>query len=460
MKYSPFALLCTVMMLAACGDPASPDTPGVNPPGPGTDPVVPVEPTVIDTSTDKYIQVRTDVPIKAFYKDVFMDGGVHLSARTTLPVTDYLGLSLEYLITSDDDSSEDVAAQRKVISTSPDDINGRLLYPDGAPRYRLVYVNGGNAHTHGESLEKKGRENFNKFVRNGGCYIGSCAGAYLAAKGSDTKEYDVYLGLWPSYATNCHLSDTYTGLFVDPESPLLQYYDFGGDNYVADVYHNGGCYCADKDMVDGTVPLARYDYDKDPADHNNMHGKTSIWAYKDPKNPQYGCVIMCGSHPEAIKEGEKLDLMAAMVKYVLERPGMATIKGILHNGETRTMDKSAAVEDPEHARIGDMQCHHYAIWIPEGAKNIKITLEPQESYNFKLMLSKDTFAFPEDAQHTFEGMSGAVTTASFSTLTPGQWYIAVQCTSTVGTKTGTYGTDYTSTGILNGASYKISASWD
>ena len=452
MKYNPIALLCAAMMLAACGDPVSPDpVPGpVNPPDPD-------EPGVVDPNTDSLIHVRTDVPLKAFYKDVFMDGGVHLSSNTALPVTDYLGLSLEYFTA--EDTSEDLAVQRKVFSSAPEDINGRLLYPDGAPRYRLVYVNGGNAHTHGESLEAGGRKNFNTFVRSGGCYIGSCAGAYLAAQGSDTQFYSEYLGLWPSRATNCHLSDSRTGLFIDPDSPLLKYYDFGGDNYVADVYHNGGCYCAEKDMVPGTVSLARFDYDVDGADHNYMHGKAAIWAYKAPEDPNYGCVIMCGSHPENVQEGERLDLMAAMVKYVLERQGITTIKGILHKGETRVMNQSAAAEKPEYARIGDMQCHHFAIWIPENAKDIKITLEPLDSYNFKLMLAKDTFAYPEDAQHTFESISGAEATASFASLTPGQWYITVQCTSTVGTAKGTYGTEYTSTGILNGASYKISASW-
>ena len=457
MKYSPIAFLTAIILLVACGDPVAPDNPGGEPSGPDPGPE-PVEPTVIDTSTDSLIHVRTDVPLKAFYKDVFMDGGAHLSSRTTLPVTDYLGLSLEYFISEESDN--DLAAQRKVFSSSPDDINGRLLYPDGAPRYRLVYVNGGNAHTHGESLEAGGRRNFNNFVRNGGCYIGSCAGAYLAAQGSDTQFYQEYLGLWPSRATNCHLSDTYTGHFIDPDSPLLKYYDFGGDNYVENVYHNGGCYCAADDMVPGTVSLARYDYDKDPSEHNNMHGKTSIWAYKAPDDPLYGCVIMCGSHPEAITEGERLDLMAAMVRYVLERQGVSTVKGILHKGETRVMNQSAAAENPDYARIGDLQCHHFALWIPEGARNIKITLEPMESYNFKLMLAKDTFAYPEDAQHTFESISGAEATAAFASLTPGQWYVTVQCTSTPSTSKGDYGTDYTSANILNGASYKISASWD
>lgn len=455
MKYNKLPLLAVLTLLAACGDPVSPDVPDIN----SGDDNGTEAPKTIDRSTDALINVRSDVPLKAFFKDVFMDGGVHLSSKTSLPVTDYLGLSLEYFISSSDNNDADLAAQREVFSSAPYDFNGRLLYPDGAPRYRLVYVNGGNAHTHGESLEEAGRRNFKTFVQNGGCYIGSCAGAYLAAQGSDTKLYSEYLGLWPSRATNCHLSDTYTGHYIDEDSPLLGYYDFGGDNYVDHVYHNGGCYCAEEDMVEGTVSLARYDYDADPDKHNNMHGKTSIWAYKDPHSPHYGCVIMCGSHPESITEGERRDLMAAMVKYVSDRRGTTSIKAILHNGETITMDQPTSAGKPENAKIGDLQCHHFAIWIPEGVSDIKITLKPKESYNFKLMLAKDTFAYPEDALYSYNGISGATATATFDSLTPGQWYITVQCTSTVNTAIGDHGLDYTSTGILNGASYSLSASW-
>ena len=107
-----------------------------------------------------------------------------------------------------------------------------------------------------------------------------------------------------------------------------------------------------------------------------------------------------------------------------------------------------------------MQCHHFVMWVPAGAKNIKIDLIPADNYDFRLMLAKETFAYPEDAQHQFESKSGKAVTAQFSNLASGQWYICVQCTSTVKTSNYEHGTKYAETKILNGAAYDISLSWD
>jgi len=40
---------------------------------------------------------------EGYYKDLFMDGGVGLTSRTSLYAADGLGLSMEYLATSDED---------------------------------------------------------------------------------------------------------------------------------------------------------------------------------------------------------------------------------------------------------------------------------------------------------------------------------------------------------------------
>lgn len=442
-----------MILLAACSKEDNP--PGADSPSPPS----PVQPEA-DTDTDKLISVRSDVPIKAFYKDVFMDGGIKATSRTTLPACDYLGLSLEYFITASSDyTKDDTLSQDAVFIGSAEDSNGRLLYPDGAPRYRCIFVNGGNATAHGRSLKEAGRENFRAFVSNGGSYVGSCAGAYVAGLGSSTYINKEYIGLWPSVATSCKLTDTYTGHFVDQGSPLLKYYDFGGDNYIASVYHNGGCYCAEEDLVPGTEVLARYDYDIEPENHNNMHRKASVWAYK--ADAVSGRVIMCGSHPEGIKSGERRDMMAGMLRYAMEGVGTTSVKGILHNGETWQMNQPSSAKNPKRTRIGDMQCHHFVMWVPAGAKNIKIDLVPAEKYDFRLMFARETFAYPEDALYKYESNGGKAVTAKFSNLASGQWYICVQCTSTVKAgKDEKHGIKYTETEILNGASYDISLSWD
>ena len=411
-----------------------------------------------DPEPEKNIKVREDVPIRAFYKDLFLDGGIHASSKTSLPAAVMLNLSQEYLVTPNSTyTAADTTAQNKAFVGYEDDLNGYLLYPDGAPRYRCVFVNGGNATAHGRSLTEAGRENFRTFVRNGGSYIGSCAGAFVAAMGSDTQIHDTYIGLWPSRATNCHLKDTETGQFVDDGSPLLAYYDFGGDNYVANVYHNGGCYCAENDMIPGTEVLTRFDYDVDPEQHNHMHGQAAIWAYKPDATG--GRVIMSGSHPESEESGERRDLMASLLRYAMDGQGITTAKAILHNNETISMDKSTSDKDPAHTRIGDMQCHHFVMWIPKGTRKARITLKPQEQFKFALRLAKDTFAYEDSADYKFAGAEGETVVADIDNISEGQWYICVQCLSVPTTTGSTNGTRYTSNAILNGAAYDISLSY-
>ena len=404
---------------------------------------------------DKNIKVREDIPLDAFYKDLFLDGGIHASAMRSMPAAEMLELSQDCLLISPDPdyTAADTVAQDRAFIGCEEDLNGYLLYPDGAPRYRCVFVNGGNATSHGRSMKEEGRENFRTFVKNGGCYIGSCAGAFVAAQGSDSKLNENYIGLWPSRATNCHLSDTRTGLFVDADSPLLKYYDFGGDGYVAEVYHNGGCCLDEEYSIPGTETLTRYDYDVNPEEHNHMHRKGASWAWKaDGKS---GRVIMSGSHPENVKDGERRDLMASYLKYAMDGQGITTVKGILHNGKTVTMDRSTADGDPAHTRIGDLQCHHFVMWIPEGAKKVKLTLQPKETFDFKLMLARDSFAYDWCAEHTVECNGGNAAEAYFDTLPAGQWYVCVQCTSVPKSEVQTRGTVFTDTAILNGAAYDL-----
>ena len=406
---------------------------------------------------DKNIKVREDVPLNAFYKDIFLDGGIHASAMSSMPAAEMLDFSQDCLLISPVDGEycrDDTLAQDRAFIGCAEDLNGYLLYPDGAPRYSIVFVNGGNATSHGRSMKEEGRANFRKFVKNGGGYIGSCSGAFVAAKGSDSVERNEnYIGLWPSNATNCHLSDARTGLFVDKDSPLLKYYDFGGDNYVADVYHNGGCCLDEKYRISGTETLTRYDYNIDPEKHNYMHEKPASWAYK--ADSRSGRVIMSGSHPENVKSGERRDLMASYLRYAKDGQGITTVKCILHNGETVTMDKSTADGDPAHTRIGDKQCHHFVMWIPEGAKNVKVTLRPKEKFKFRLMLARENFAYTRFAEHRVECEGGNAAVASFKSLPAGQWYVCVQCMSVPTSEVQKYGTVYTDTAILNGAAYDL-----
>ena len=220
--------------------------------------------------------LEENVQNRSFYKDVFLDAGIALTSRKSLAAADYLGLSLEGIsFPYSGATSNDRATQTAIVSGDSDDLNGRLLYPDGQPRYRLLFVNGGNSNLHGQSLDRNALNNMRSFVQNGGSYVGTCAGAFFASNGVDGKANNpYYLSVWPGMMQHTGLSKTSSGMFIEENSPLLRYYDFGGDHYVDSIRHNTGGYPVEFPLR--TEILARYDYPK----KGSVHRKPSIWAYK------------------------------------------------------------------------------------------------------------------------------------------------------------------------------------
>lgn len=393
------------------------------------------------------------VPIKAFYKDVFLDSGIGLTSRKFLYAAQYLGLSTEGVsLPRSGATVEDSVLQNQIVAGDENDANGRLLYPDGQPRYRLLFVNGGSSTTHGKSLNETALNNMSLFVKNGGSYVGTCAGAFFASNGYDSNyEYPYYLSIWPCMMNHTGISGDVTGMFIESDSPLLQYYDFGGDHYVADIRHNKGGYPVEIPPV--TEVLARYDY---PA-KQDVHMQPSIWAYK--YDSICGRVVMEGSHPEEVASGERLELTAAMMQYAMDGVGMTTIKGYLKNGEVRLMDKGSEENEPLYAKIGDLQCHHFAVNIPDSVYDINVTVVSNVECDLSLMMCHETYAYLEDADF-ISTKKGAYQQLSFSTLESGVWYVAVQCLSTVDVTETEYGQLYIDPlGVLNGIPYQITVSW-
>ena len=394
--------------------------------------------------------IRTDVPNDAYYKDVFLDGGLYLTSRHILPACDSFSFSQEYF--NGGSSKADSLRQMEVFAGDELDHNGILLYPDGEPRFRVFYSCGGDSRNHGRSLMAPGRNAVRSFNYAGGSYIGSCAGAFLAAAKRDGSYMPNYYGIWPGTTSGSGLTKSATGMFVDEGSPLLNYFDFGGDHYIDSVRHNGGCY--NKDIYPGTEVLARYD-----KLGLKMHEHASIWAWKG--SPYYGRVICCGSHPEEVLAGERMHLMAAMIYYAIDGRGIAKAKAILSNGQVYTADKDSRDNDPAHARIGDGQCHHYVAGIPKGAKNVRIRLQYTGDYDIRLLLKKDSFAFEEVADYKDVR---AITTKelSFESLRSGTWYIGVYNATRAVVSDGANGLcEYPGQSeLLNGIAYSVSIAWD
>lgn len=429
--------------------------------------------------------VRTDVMEQGFYKDLFMDGGIRLTHRTTLPSAETLKLSMEFLATSTNDyeSAVDTAVQRAVMSDSngeytAEDENGALLYPDGEPRFKMIYMNGGKSTQHATSMLIKdgcqGIERIRQFYYNGGGYLGTCAGAFMTGTGYDEKESYVYLRICTFKPKHTNVEDDYMDMTFESNCPLLKYgYTFGSDNKVAEIRHNGGCY-ANEGLCAGAQALMRYS----TAGHSNVNarncnGKIGSWEYK--RDIYSGRICAIGSHPESITSGERLDLMCAFEKYIFDGTGIATMKDTLTNGKVCALTKSTSDNDPQHTKIGDLQNHHFALWVPEGAKNLTITLqrlggETYEDCELNLYVKKGSFAFKTEKLDAANIGDEDYKSTTFTTPEKGLYYVCVNCATTVTSTKTTYsngkgktGTYYKYTGhteVLNGVPYTIKATWE
>ena len=384
-----------------------------------------------------------EVARRGYYKDIFQNAGCYLTSYLTLPAATFLGLEYETMGTMyescDKRHEADSAYQHAIICGTDYDNNGVLLYPDGEPRYRMVYMNGGRATKHGRTLTEEGREHFRTFIANGGSYLGSCAGAYISSTGT-TNAIPNYLQLIPVRVKGTGYLNGETGMFIAEGSPLLRYCDFGRDMYVDSVHHEGGCYLPDENVIKDIKILARYD-----KPDLNLHNHISVWAYKPDE--VCGRVVACGSHPEQVKDGERRDFMAAMIQYALDGNGTVSVKATLENGTQN------------EAVIGDKQYHHYKLVIPEGARNIKVTLDGTAGHNLEIALRKDEFAWRSEASY-IQSREGSDKVLSFKNLEPGVWYVSVYCPDTVSVDYGYQKFEYSGdTSVLNGVPYTIKASW-
>ena len=405
-----------------------------------------------------------------YYKDVFMDSGIYMIDRSDLPATRFLGLSMETFIAAPYYPSEltimDTIIQKELICGNPWDENGILLYPDGEPRFRMIYMNGGLATKHGSSLTQKGRENMRKFIENGGSYVGSCAGMFLASNGvyEEGKEYAPnrsYLSIWPGTTHHTELIDSYTSVKLSEDSPLLKYYDFGGDLMIDSLRHSNGGYAYYGEggiIPEGTEPLLRFVYDTVSIDSKtrHIHDQVCTWAYK--KNEESGRVVITGSHPEGVAEGERLELMAAMMQYAMDGNGIETIKGELIPGELREMKKSTADSDPLYTKIGDLQYHHFKVNVPANARKLVISLkgyDKKEGFDLSLCAKAGEFAFHHNTDIK-DVSQGCGKDLIIDAPQAGEWYISVRCENTVETRNGQYGTEYVKgREVLNGVPYSI-----
>lgn len=426
-----------------------------------------------DAMAGKREKARAEVLSRSrgFYKEVFMDGGIGLTSRYSLPAARFLGVEMEYYASeaTKNLSQKDTLMQNRIFCGSENDTNGWLLYPDGAPRYRMIYVNGGKARKHATALGDEGRSRIQAYVAGGGSYLGTCAGAFIASEASlrargveGLTNADIYWRLWPGYAQSTRLLKSRTELNLPKKSALLRYYDFGGDRQVAQVRHNGGCLAHDgafRSLSAGTEPLALYRFDN--TEKVKIDGTIAVWGYK--ANAESGRVVLCGSHPESVSEGERLEFMSAMMLYAMDGNPQPKIKGVLNKGEVREMNKRTEDNNPSYTRIGDRQYHHFEIDVPRNCKKAVVKLEGYEGedkFDLTLCAKRGELAFHDNT--LLKSVSrGCKKSLTIENPKAGKWFVSVFCETTVTSLTGKYGTYYRGRiAVLNGVPYKISVEYE
>lgn len=417
-----------------------------------------------------------DTKARGYYKTLFVDGSTgltHLVDIADLPWIKAMGLEDDYECISVSNTKErDSLTALGIMRGAPlgqdatwTDKNGVLMYPDGKPRFRTVYVNGGNSQRHGKFLGADGRKRFNDYYTKGGSYVASCAGAFLACKyvdgknsyNSATEEDNFTYGIFPGNLvhTSMPVSISKYGPVFHAIKALTDFGNFAAGDTLDLVYHHGGGYLPysyNYKLDPQPERLFSYQYTGDPRSatdstlytyynlmHYDIHGKvknkvdsTCIWAYKS--NSTSGKAVLCGSHPEDNVSPSQITLMKDMVNYALEGNGATTLKATLELGAERRMDASWSDNKPTFAKIGDRQYHHFKIVADEPIKNFRLTLDSgydaSSGINLYLSLRKGNVAWISDADYVLCNKGGKKS-MTIKELPKGTWYIGVFCATTV-----------------------------
>ena len=414
--------------------------------------------------------------------DYFIDGGGGIAAYETIYAFDYLGLTGEFSKNPTLDGYQGCHYLLSAISLGNwVDDNGVLLYPDGDARYRVLHCGGGSSVPHAEAMlapDGSGRidaqERVKQFYANGGGFVGNCAGAALSFETLGVAgRAEIFFQFFNGFKGDfTNLAGTYTDFEIPdgvterqghvlPKSPLLKYYDFGGDYYISNVRQNGGNWCkwwdSNKNWPWGVAEVLTVYNDKIEGvvvreGYKCVDG-ASCWAYK--RTEESGRMAPCGGHPESIPDGERLLLESSLFQYAMDGGGCPVTKGALADGVIRQMNDNNTAG---HEKIGDRQYHHFTIDVPQGATELEIVLDGS-LYDLNLYAKYGDFAFngEPDIVAATNG-SGCDETITIQNPTPGTWYIGVKC-MTVPTRTK-YTKYYEYTGnleVLNGLAYDVTA---
>lgn len=374
-----------------------------------------------------------DLKRRGFYKSLFVDGGYtlnHICKKEQIPAISLLSIADDYEYYS----GKDTLIQYRIMVCGKrngnegwNDSNGVLLYPNSEPRFRAIYVNGGNSIKHGRSLTFQGRKQINTFFNHGGSYIGTCAGSILpttyvkSSKGvknyyDDEKGYT--FGLFPGAVERGGLPQNdvnkkrpHVFTHLKEEVPYLStlpfFKDELQDGLAKYVRHHGGNIlpCLKMNDISGVERLMTFQA-IDAEDSTSLVGteydrfylplkKGDYVMYRDyskcdvkdvpkefilrkkfnnrigktvvwayKKDERSGKLVACGSHPEDVPGHS--NLFAGMIAYAIDGVGMPKVENVRLGQKI----KCKALDQG----IGDRQYHHYRLRLDSNNTNLCLKL--------------------------------------------------------------------------------------
>lgn len=488
---------------------------------------------VIEINPTSLIERAEPVDPKArgFYKSIFIDAGMYLSNYFTKTYLDFIG-SLGLDVNDDYEFFSTVSAtnlantdeatleyyqnvQRGIFAGTPfgsglswDDYNGVLQYPDGSPRFRSIYVNGGKSKEHGPTLGDVGRARVKEYFENGGGYTASCAGAFMACEKVDGAKADYTFGIIPVDFRHTQLPismsqypSVFTGMAVSQAmQDLAQQYGYEMDGFIDDVRHHGGGYKGDvtagyenyfedlmsfrysevedeSDIEPYRYKLANSDkewFQKKDGTFVDVLDKVSTFAYQYSNgNKRTGRAVITGSHPEGYKADsgqhdgpEQKAMIESMLLYAMDGCPAPAVKGELKLGEPRQMNKPTEENKPAFAKIGDRQYHHFIFSAANDIEDFCLELDSdydaQSGITLYLAFRKgNELAWISDADYVLCNKGGKKA-IFIKKLPAGTWHASVYCETTPTasrTDSAPYYFQYSGkTEVLDGVSYTVKAS--
>ena len=374
--------------------------------------------------------------IEGFYKDVFQDEGTQISGADLEIDCEYIEFTQEHLNTTDD-----VSGQAEIMIQNPNDENGYLLYPDGEPRFAIIYYHGGYM-GHAADLGAEGKQRIRDHYYHGGSQFGSSAGSYMLSSMQST-----YFEIWPGTMNGNNVSSEAVDKIINAGSPFIGYLGYTAGSTITGVYHNNGCSIDTTDMPAGTKICAMHN-------SGDLTGYGAVWSWKD--NDTTGRVLGHTGHPEGNTAEEKKKYIGASMLYLRDGLGIPDIKGQLYYDVERVMNKSTSDNDPLFTKIGDKQYHHFIIIFARPTNHVKITLDGEDGYDFHLFAAKDTFAFNHSADYV-NSTSGSDKVLAIGEAVPAcTLFVGVKLDTTVDTASGSIFPVYTGAlEVLNGLAYSI-----